>query len=129
MSAEDNLNTVSTIYKAFGEGDVDTIVSVVADDVDWSPDPKGDDCPWVASYTKDTVPQFFAAIGENLDVLDFQVVGMGSSDNEVFVFLTWHARVKATGSDIQQNLHHYWRFDDDGKVSYYRGSEDTKESA
>ena len=40
------------------------------------------------------------------------------------VFLRYAFTVTATGRDVATNLHHYWRLRD-GKVAYYRGSEDT----
>lgn len=40
------------------------------------------------------------------------------------VFVRYAFTVTATGKDVATNLHHYWRFCD-GKVAYYRGSEDT----
>ncbi len=33
-------------------------------------------------------------------------------------------RSRQTGREATMHLHHYWRFRD-GKVAYYRGSEDT----
>jgi len=40
------------------------------------------------------------------------------------VFLHYDFTVSKTGKDVATNLHHYWRLRD-GKVAYYRGSEDT----
>ena len=40
------------------------------------------------------------------------------------VFLRYAFTAAATGKDVAMNLHHFWRFRD-GKVTYYRGSEDT----
>jgi hypothetical protein len=50
---------------------------------------------------------------------------MGASDNEVFAFLRFAVRMKATGRDAAFHLHHYFRFGGDGKIEYYRGSEDS----
>jgi ketosteroid isomerase-like protein len=37
------------------------------------------------------------------------------------------ATARATGRTVEQNLHHYFRFRD-GKVDFYRGSEDTAQT-
>jgi len=37
--------------------------------------------------------------------------------------------MKATGQEASFHLHHYFRFDKDGKVEYYRGSEDSAQVA
>lgn len=125
MGAEENLATIKAIYDAFGRGDVETILETVADDVDWAVDaePVG---PWYGRRTgKDGVASFFADIASATDVQDFAVEGMGASDNEVFAFLRFAVRMKATGREAAFHLHHYFRFGADGKIDYYRGSEDS----
>jgi len=125
MGAEDNLATIKAIYEAFGRDDVGTILESVADDVDWAVDaePVG---PWYGQRTgKDGVASFFADIASATEVQDFAVEGMGASENEVFAFLRFALRMKATGREAAFHLHHYFRFDGDGKVEYYRGSEDS----
>lgn len=125
MGAEDNLATVMAIYEAFGTGDVGTILEAVADEVDWAVDaePVG---PWYGQRTgKAGVASFFADIAGATDVQDFAVEGMGASDNEVFAFLRFAVRMKATGREAAFHLHHYFRFGADGKIEYYRGSEDS----
>lgn len=42
----------------------------------------------------------------------------------VFVFLDFGVTVRATGKSGTMHLHHYFRFRD-GKIEYYRGTEDT----
>jgi ketosteroid isomerase-like protein len=125
MGAEDNLATVKAVYEAFGRGDVETILKAVAEDVDWAVDaePVG---PWYGHRTgKDGVASFFADIAGAMDVEDFAVEGVGASDNEVFAFLRFAFRMKTTGRKAAFHLHHYFRFDGDGKIEYYRGSEDS----
>ena len=125
MAAEQNLATVRAIYEAFGTGDVDTILDAVADDVDWAVDAEPV-APWYGQRTgKDGVRSFFADIASSTDVQDFAVEGMGASENEVFAFLRFGVRMKSTGREASFHLHHYFRFGPDGKVTYYRGSEDS----
>ncbi|HXO10028.1 MAG TPA: nuclear transport factor 2 family protein [Solirubrobacteraceae bacterium] len=68
---------------------------------------------------------FFADIAGATDVQDFAVEGMGASDNEVFAFLRFAVRMKGTAREAPFHLHHYFRFGGDGKIEYYRGSEDS----
>jgi uncharacterized protein len=129
MPAEDNLATIKAIYEAFGTGDVETILDAVGDDVDWAVDAEPV-APWYGQRNgKHGVASFFADIADSTDVQDFAVEGMGASDNEVFAFLRFSVRMKPTGREASFHLHHYFRFGSDGKVEYYRGSEDSAQVA
>jgi hypothetical protein len=75
------------------------------------------------------VPGFFAGIGVSLDVTELTPLAFGAGENDVFVFMDFGFTVKATGKSGSMHLHHYWRFDDAGKIAYYRGSEDTELTA
>jgi uncharacterized protein len=111
--------------RSFGDGDVEAILDAVADDVDWAVDAEPV-APWYgARHGKDGVASFFADIAGSTEVRDFAVKGMGASDNAVFAFLRFTIRMKATGQEASFHLHHSFRFGSDGKVEYYRGSEDS----
>jgi uncharacterized protein len=126
MSAEQNLETVRAIYDAFGRGDVDAILERCTDDVDWSSDAAIAVAPWQGPKRgKAELPSFFAGIAQTGPVNEFTPLSFTSNNNdEVMVFLRYAFTVTATGKDVATNLHHFWRFRD-GKVAYYRGSEDT----
>ena len=70
---------------------------------------------------------FFEGIGSALDVLEFDPQSFAANDSEVMTFIRFRVAAKATGKEAAMNLHHYWRFRD-GKVEYYRGSEDTAQT-
>jgi uncharacterized protein len=129
MPAAKNLATIKGIYEAFGRGDVETILGAVADDVDWAVDAEPV-APWYGERSgKDGVASFFADLAGATEVQDFAVEGMGASDNEVFAFLRFAVRMNATGREASFHLHHYFRFNGEGKVEYYRGSEDSAQVA
>jgi ketosteroid isomerase-like protein len=128
MSAEDNLAIVKGIYESFGAGDVEAILDQLTEDVDWAADAASDAAPWWGRRKgKDQVPGFFQALGENTEVTKFEPVGFAANDHEVMVFLRFAFEIKATGRSGSMNIHHYWHLRD-GKVDYYRGSEDTAQS-
>lgn len=126
MSAELNINAVKGIYEAFGRGDVEAILEVCSDDVDWGADAAIEVAPWHGiKHGKAEVPSFFAGIAQTGPVTEFTPLSFaGNEDGEVMVFLRYAFTVTATGKHVATNLHHYWRFRG-GKVAYYRGSEDT----
>ncbi len=126
MGAEQNIKTVKAIYDSFALGHVDAILEQCTDDVDWATDSAIEVAPWHGvKHGKAEVPSFFAAIGQTGPVTEFTPLSFaGNDDGDVMVFLRYAFTVTATGKDVATNLHHYFRFRD-GKVAYYRGSEDT----
>jgi uncharacterized protein len=127
MTAESNVATIERIYKAFGEGDVDTILAACSDDVDWATDAASTDAPWWGNrHGKDEVVGFFIGIGESTDVTEFEVVSIASTENEVLAFLRYSFTSRQSGESARMHLHHYFRFDHEGKLEYVRSSEDTQ---
>ena len=125
MSREEHLATIESLYEAFGRGDVEAILAHVADDVDWAADARSDDAPWYGRRTsKDEVARFFGDIAGAIQVLEFTPVALAANDDAVFAFIRFSYRGLESGREATVNLHHYFRFRD-GKIAYYRGSEDT----
>lgn len=125
MSRDDNLRTITTIYEAFGRGDAETILAQVTDDVDWAADASDDAAPWYGQRTgKEAVGRFFGDIAGAIEVLEFTPVDLAATDDAVLTFVRFRFRGVGSGVEGSANLHHYFRFRD-GKVDYYRGSEDT----
>ena len=119
-----NVESVQRIYEAFGAGDVETILGLLADDVDFSTESEAPIAPWHGLRTKAEVPAFFQAIGETIDVTDFTVLSVTANDTDVMAVIRFGFTVRSNGKSGTMNLHHWWTFRD-GKVVLYRGSEDT----
>jgi ketosteroid isomerase-like protein len=127
--SDPKIETVQRVYEAFGRGDVDTILAELTDDVDWAAEASSNSAPWFGHYHgKAEVPQFFAAIGSNIDVTEFTPITFTANDTDVLVALRFGFTVKATGRSAVMNLHHWWHFDG-SKIASYRGSEDTEQTA
>jgi len=130
MSTKENIEIARQMYAAFGSGDVQAILDLVTDDVDWSTDAAIPSAPWYGPrHGKDGVASFFAAIGGTGPVTEFTPVAYACNDDgDVMVFLRYAFTATATGKQVEMNMHHYWKFRD-GKVSYVRSSEDTAQVA
>ncbi len=125
MGANDNLKTIQTVYEAFGRGDIGTILDTVTDDVDWASETTSTVAPWYGIRRgKDDVAAFFDAFGSTMDVEEFTPVAYAANDTDVLTVVRFRAKAKATGRESAMDLHHYFKFRD-GKISYYRGTEDT----
>lgn len=126
MSASENVNTVKAIYDAFGRADVAMILDTVTDDVDWATEGTTSAAPWYGQRLgKDQVASFFQDLGSAIEATEFTPLSFAANeDNEVHTLIRFGIKARETGRQATMNLHHYWRFRD-GKVEYYRGSEDT----
>ena len=74
------------------------------------------------------VPRFFKEIASNVEITEFTPLSFASNDTDVIVTVRWAYTVHATGKRAAMHMQHWWRFTDE-KISWFRGSEDTEQSA
>jgi ketosteroid isomerase-like protein len=123
-----NVQTIQNIYEAFGRGDLGFILDQLTDDVDWASCPDSKIAPWHGvRQGKDDVPSFFQALADNLQITEFTPLSFTSNDSDVMVVTRFSAVAPATGKTVTMDIHHWWRFRD-GKIYYYRGTEDTAQT-
>ena len=128
MGANDNIKLIQGIYEAFGRGDVQAVLDGVTDDVDWATETSSTGAPWYGvRHGKDGVASFFEAFGSAMDVQEFNPYSFAANDTEVHTVVHCRAISRATGKAIDHDLHHYFRFDN-GKIAFYRGTEDTAQT-
>ena len=126
MSQQRNLRTVEEIYAAVGSGDIDAILDRVTDDVDWAAEAAGTGAPWHGPRSgKAGVASFFADLGGSIEISEFTPHDVAAGEAGVHLLVDWAFRSIATGKEASMTMHHYWRLRD-GKVEYFRGSEDTE---
>ena len=129
MSQQENLSLVREIYDAVGRGDVAAILDRVTDDVDWSAEAAGHAAPWHGPRTgKPGVASFFGDLASSVEIPEFTPHSLAAGENDVHLLVRWTMRSIATGREASMTMHHYWRIRD-GKVDYFRGSEDTELTA
>ena len=125
VSAQDNMKTIQAIYEAFGRGDVGFILDCLSDDVDWATDTSSRAAPWYGPHRgKASVTDFFQAFGSTMTVQQFEPVSFASNGTDVHSVVKLKATRAANGRSAEMNLHHWFVFRD-GKIAYYRGTEDT----
>jgi ketosteroid isomerase-like protein len=128
VSADANIKTITAVYEAFGRGDVAAILDAVTDDVDWAAEAASSAAPWYGvRHGKDAVAAFFSDFGSTMEVEEFTPVSFAANDTDVLTVVRFRARSRGTGRTAQMNLHHSFKFRD-GKIAYYRGSEDTAQT-
>ncbi|MGK2860994.1 MAG: nuclear transport factor 2 family protein [Chitinophagaceae bacterium] len=123
------LQTINTIYEAFGKGDIPAIIDCVADNSDWelwadnSAQKAG--VPWLQPRKgKEGALEFFKIVGE-LRILDFRVLSIMSNENQVAVEFIIEADVPSTGGHYRDEEMHLWTFDKEGKIIRLRHYTDT----
>jgi ketosteroid isomerase-like protein len=125
MAGDENIKTIQRVYEAFGRGDLGTILDALTDDVDWAADTSTSSAPWYGPRKgKDAVTAFFESFGATMEVDEFTPLTFAANDTEVFSIVRIRTRSRANGKPVAMNLHHWFVFTD-GKISFYRGTEDT----
>jgi ketosteroid isomerase-like protein len=76
----------------------------------------------------DAVAAFFAEFGSTMEVEEFTPVSVAANDDDVLTVVRFRARSRGTGKTAAMDLHHFFRFRH-GKIAYYRGTEDTAQTA
>ena len=126
--SDPKIEAVQRLYAAVGRNDIDAILAELADDVDWAPEAASTSVPWYGSYHgKSEVPRFFKEIGSSVEVTEFTPLSFTSNETDVIAAVRWAYTVNATGKRAAMTMQHWWRFAD-GKIVFFRGSEDTAQS-
>ena len=118
MSEQQNVQTITRIYEAFGRGDVAFIVERVTDDVHWVShfEPI---VPWGGDYSgKNGVPKFFEAIAAAIDVTAFNPLDFIAQGDTVCSVGELGCTVRSTGKHADSRWVFIWKLRD-GKVYSY----------
>lgn len=131
-TTEQNLETVRSIYAAFGKGDVPAILELLSDDVAWDADhTHTGDIPWLRpGHGKAHVVEFFQTLGAGAEFHAFEPIAILGNDLWVTTILRVEFTVRATGKRVVEPSEvHIFGFGPDGKVSSFRHSVDTRQHA
>jgi ketosteroid isomerase-like protein len=106
MSEQHNLEIVRRGYEAFGHGDLDTLLGLFDDQIEWvTPGPA--DLPSSGRRTgKQEVAQFFGIINDLFDIHRFEPREMIAQGDRVIVLGEESAAVRATGKVLDNSWVH-----------------------
>jgi uncharacterized protein len=112
-----NIQTVKSIYAAFGKGDIPNILSHLVENVEWEYGMSDNGVPWLeARHGRADVPKFFESLAA-LEFQKFQPKIFMEADNLVVALIDVDFVVKATGKKIaEEDEVHIWHFDSQGRV-------------
>jgi ketosteroid isomerase-like protein len=126
MSSDDNLGLISTAYEAFARGDIPAVLDLLRDDCDWGVEASANIAPYYGIRNgASEVLEFFQALGATFEVERFEPTAMAANGDDVLAVVAYGIKSHATGRSGTMNIHHHFKVTD-GKVTYFRGSEDTE---
>jgi ketosteroid isomerase-like protein len=128
MGSDDSIKTIQIVYEAFDRGDIAAILDMVTDEVDWAAETTSTVAPWFGQRRgKSGVAACFDEFGSTMEVEEFSPVAFAANGNEVLTVIRFKARSRANGRSIAMNVHHYFVLNN-GRISYFRGTEDTAQT-
>jgi len=99
--SSNNVDTVQEIYDAFVRADVQSILAVVTDDVDWASEAASTLAPWHGIRRgKAEVAKFFTDIAGAVDVTEFTLLAIASNDTDVMAVIRFGITSKPPGAAV-----------------------------
>lgn len=125
MSEQDNVRIVQNAYAAFERGDIEGLLQLVADDVEWITPGPSDIMPAAGHRRgREGVADFFSSLSAQEDVELFEPQEYIAQGEKVVALAKYRGRVKATGRTAETDLVHVFDIKD-GKVQRFREFFDT----
>ena len=125
MTEQENVRTIQEAYASFQRGDVQAVLNVLTDDVEWvTPGPTG--ILPLAGHRRgrDEVAQFFSLLNGSEEVEQFEPQQYVAQGNKVVAFVKYRSRIKSTGHTADADLVHVFTVRD-GKIAEFREYYDT----
>ena len=119
-----NLSKVQSIYAAFGQGDVPTILSYLSNDVVFNHPVPASIAPFGGDFIgKNDIPRFFMALGSTLKTTNFVPANFREEGNKVINDVTHEGIVIPTGKSFSITIPFTWTFNAQGEVEHWTGSD------
>ena len=126
MSSDDNIKLIRTAYEAFGRGDLPAVLEVIHDNCDWGVEASGQIAPYYGiRHGRAEILAFFQQLASTFAVERFEPTVIAGDGDDVLAVVAYAITSNATGKSGTMNIHHHFKVMD-GKLTYFRGSEDTE---
>lgn len=124
MSEQENTGLVQQTYQNFKSGDIQGVLGALSDDIEWVlPEIQG--VPFARTYHGvEDVGQFFSALGDSQDVLEFEPREFVAQGEKVAALGHYAWRVKSTGQEFESDFAHVFSARD-GKLTRFQEYADT----
>lgn len=129
MNKIENINKIQKIYSDFGNGDIQGILDALSEDILWI-DPGYPDIPFASNgRTKKEVPEFFKGLSEYMNFIKFEPREFFADGENVIVKGYHEGTTKPSETFFGHEWMMLWKFNNSGKVYYYKAFIDTNELA
>jgi ketosteroid isomerase-like protein len=120
-----NVDVIRGAYEAFARGDVPTVLSAMAPDIEWNEAenfPYADGNPYVGPDA--VVEGVFARLGQDWDGFSLKVEHVLDAGDNVVALGRYQAKHQETGADLDAQFAHIWWLKG-GKVTRFQQYADT----
>lgn len=121
-----NTQIVQKLYENFGKRDIPAIIDMLADDAEFHDsaslwiDGKPHVVPFAGVYKgKESMPGFFAKMGETTEILKFEPVKFFENGNHVIALINLKGRFKTDGTEGESLWVMLWEIEN-GKIKSNR---------
>lgn len=128
VSSSENVGIIDGLYKAFGSGDIPSVLAALDPKVEWNEaegNAYADGNPYIGPDA--VLNGVFARVGEDYEyfkLADIKLLDM--SNNQVLATLRYNGKLKKNGAVIDAQVAHLWSLND-GKVKAFQQYVDTKQ--
>jgi ketosteroid isomerase-like protein len=127
MSEQQNLDVIRRGYEAFGHGDIDTLLGLFDDQIEWVTPGPPDLVTSGRRTGRQAVAEFFKTINELFEIQRFEPKDFIAQGDRVVVLGEESSRVRATGKVLDGQWAHTFTLKD-GKVVRFQEYLDTAET-
>lgn len=120
-----NREIIMALYEGFGAGDIDAVVALMAADIVWHEaehNKLADRNPYLGPQA--IVEGVFARVAEDFDEFAVEIGHVIEDGDTVAMQGRYRARAKASGSEINPQIVHWWTVRD-GKIATFQQHVDT----
>lgn len=107
QNTQESLKTAQQMYASFGRGDLQAVLNVLADDIEWEVRGPTHIVPWTGKRRgRDQVAEYFKLIGETVVINTFEQQDIIAQDEKVMAIFHEQARNKKTGRTYETAIVH-----------------------
>jgi ketosteroid isomerase-like protein len=125
MSEQTNVSTLVDAYSSFKRGDIEGVLKVLTDDVEWiTPGPPELMAVAGKRHGRNQVAEFFSTLNDQENVELFEPQEYIAQGDKVVALIKYRGEVRATRKQVEADLVHVFTFAN-GKVKRFQEYYDT----